>query len=91
MVPKKGMLAFFFFFFLGGVGPPLRLNAFNLTRQKSLFADGFFDVVGRNILVPTKVMLTPLSCRSITSWLLYVETVIVQAQHYDVIDGVINT
>ena len=31
-------------------------------------------------------MLTPLSYRSITSWLLHVETVIVQAQHYDVID-----
>ena len=34
-------------------------------------------------------MLTPLSFRSITSWLLHVETVIVQAQHYYVIDGVV--
>ena len=35
-------------------------------------------------------MITPLSCRSMTSELLHVETEIAQAQHYDVIDGVIT-
>ena len=34
-------------------------------------------------------MITPLSCRSMTSELPHVETEIAQAQHYDVIDGVI--
>ena len=37
VVSTKSMLADFFVFF----GPPLRPNASNLTRQKSLFANGF--------------------------------------------------
>ena len=84
------VLAVFFRFF----GPPLRPNASNLTRQKSLFADEFLTqyLVGRNILgywYLEKEMLTPLSCRSMILELLHVETKVAQAQHYDVIDGVI--
>ena len=37
LVPRKGMLGVFW----GSVGFPLRPNVSNLTRQKSLFTDGF--------------------------------------------------